>query len=176
MRSWTHDFTSIPFFQLLFFHSLDCIQHAAQKAFYANIPSTVHEAWVKVQQLPAKYPKVPHGTLPTPVTAFFFTVWLTNLALDDQDFVGAAKMVKMILNPMMIGGMFGGGNFCHVESMYRYFADPLIKLKKYAETNGQQEDVFPDFSFLCFSVLFVLYVRVPRKIIVSLICVFIRVA
>merc|ERR550514_525427 len=42
---------------------------------------------------------------------------------------------------MMIGGMFGGGNFCHVESMYRYFADPLIKLKKYAETNGQQEDV-----------------------------------
>jgi hypothetical protein len=81
--------------------TIDCyrFQHVAQKAFYKNEAAGVHAAWVKVQGLPSKYPKVPKGALPTPVSFFMFVNWLTSLALDENDFVTATNTFKKVLNP-----------------------------------------------------------------------------
>jgi len=86
-------------------------QFAAQYSFCANDSNGVHANWVEVQGLAAKYPKVSTQNIPSPFVRLSFMCWLSNLALDDNDYASAGGHLKLAMNPMLVMGVFGSGIF-----------------------------------------------------------------
>ena len=69
----------------------------------------LQEAWLKLQQLPVKYPKLGMSAM-SPSMVLHFMTMLAQLAINAHDLATAHELMGKTLNPMMWLSSISGGN------------------------------------------------------------------